>query len=63
MPETSEVWTPRERLLITEQLIELPTVVGHHVLLAGTLRSLGLPLDNERAEPNTALDDNPGDKS
>ena len=41
-------------LLTTEQLIELPMLVGHYILLAGTLRSLGVPLDSEQAEPETA---------
>ncbi|MFJ6571291.1 carboxymuconolactone decarboxylase family protein [Streptomyces sp. NPDC091292] len=38
-------------LLTTEQMIELPMLVGHYVLLAGTLRSLGVPLDGPRAAP------------
>ena len=32
-------------LLSTDQLIELPMLVGHYILLAGTLESLGVPLD------------------
>ncbi|WP_405797742.1 carboxymuconolactone decarboxylase family protein [Streptomyces sp. NBC_01506] len=36
-------------LLTTEQLIELPMLVGHYVLLAGTLRSLAVPLDGPHA--------------
>jgi alkylhydroperoxidase family enzyme len=47
-------WRELSRLLTTEQLIELPMLVGHYILLAGTLRSLGVPLDSEQAEPNIA---------
>ncbi|MFE4612052.1 carboxymuconolactone decarboxylase family protein [Streptomyces niveus] len=38
-----------DALLTTEQLIELPMLVGHYILLAGTLRSLGVPLDGPHA--------------
>jgi AhpD family alkylhydroperoxidase len=46
-------WHALSELLNTEQLIELPMLVGHYALLAGTLNSLGVPLDSVRAEPNT----------
>jgi 4-carboxymuconolactone decarboxylase len=46
-------WHALSGLLNTEQLIELPMLVGHYVLLAGTLNSLGVPLDSVQAEPNT----------
>jgi alkylhydroperoxidase family enzyme len=46
-------WRALSALLTTEQLIELPMLVGHYVLLAGTLHSLGVPLDSVQAEPNT----------
>jgi hypothetical protein len=44
-------WRELSAVLTTEQLIELPMLVGHYVLLAGTLRSLGVPLDSEKAQP------------
>jgi len=47
-------WRELSVLLTTEQLVELPMLVGHYILLAGTLRSLGVPLDSEQAEPETA---------
>jgi alkylhydroperoxidase family enzyme len=47
-------WRELSALLTTEQLVELPMLVGHYILLAGTLRSLGVPLDSEPAEPKTA---------
>jgi AhpD family alkylhydroperoxidase len=47
-------WHALSELLNTEQLIELPMLVGHYALLAGTLNSLGVPLDSVQAEPNTA---------
>jgi 4-carboxymuconolactone decarboxylase len=63
-------WRGLSALLTTEQLVELPMLVGHYILLAGTLRSLGVPLeteqvartfssigvplDSEHAEPDTA---------
>jgi alkylhydroperoxidase family enzyme len=63
-------WRGLSALLTTEQLVELPMLVGHYILLAGTLRSLGVPLeseqvartlssigvplDNEPTEPDTA---------
>jgi len=47
-------WRALSALLTTEQLVELPVLVGHYVLLAGTLNSLGVPLDRvQAAEPNT----------
>jgi hypothetical protein len=46
-------WDALSPLLTTEQLVELPMLVGHYILLAGTLRSLRVPLDDERAEVNT----------
>jgi AhpD family alkylhydroperoxidase len=46
-------WDALSPLLTTEQLVELPMLVGHYILLAGTLRSLRVPLDDERAEANT----------
>lgn len=47
-------WRGLSAVLTTEQLIELPMLVGHYILLAGTLRSLGVPLDSERTQPHTA---------
>jgi 4-carboxymuconolactone decarboxylase len=63
-------WRGLSALLSTEQLVELPMLVGHYILLAGTLRSLrvpleteqvartfssiGAPLDTKQTEPNTA---------
>jgi 4-carboxymuconolactone decarboxylase len=44
-------WRELSALLTTEQLIELPMLVGHYVLLAGTLRSLGVPLDSVQVDP------------
>jgi len=41
-------WRGLSALLTTEQLVELPMLVGHYVLLAGTLRSLGVPLESEQ---------------
>jgi len=69
--EISEAtWRGLSALLTTEQLVELPMLVGHYILLAGTLRSLGVPLESdqiarkldsigvplvgEHAEPNAA---------
>ena len=40
-------WRGLSALLSTEQLVELPMLVGHYILLAGTLRSLGVPLETE----------------
>ncbi|MCU1682585.1 MAG: hypothetical protein JWQ81_3324 [Amycolatopsis sp.] len=42
---TETTWHALAELLTTEQLVELPMLVGHYTLLAGTLRSLGVPLD------------------
>lgn len=47
-------WRGLSELLTTEQLIELPMLVGHYILLAGTIQALGVPVDGERTEPNTA---------
>jgi len=47
-------WQELSTLLTTEQLIELPVLVGHYILLAGMLNSLGVPLDSKGAAPNTA---------
>jgi 4-carboxymuconolactone decarboxylase len=41
-------WHGLSALLTTEQLVELPMLVGHYILLAGTLRSLGVPLESEQ---------------
>jgi 4-carboxymuconolactone decarboxylase len=41
-------WRGLSALLTTEQLVELPMLVGHYILLAGTLRSLGVPLESEQ---------------
>jgi alkylhydroperoxidase family enzyme len=46
-------WRGLSEQLTTEQLVELPMLAGHYVLLAGLLRSLGVPLDSEQAESNT----------
>lgn len=40
-------WHELSALLTPEQLVELPMLVGHYVLLAGTLGSLRVPLDRE----------------
>jgi alkylhydroperoxidase family enzyme len=47
-------WRDLSGFLTTEQLIELPMLVGHYILLAGTLRSLGVPLDGEPEESRPA---------
>ena len=47
-------WRGLSALLTMEQLVELPMLVGHYILLAGTLRSLGVQLDSAHTEPNTA---------
>jgi 4-carboxymuconolactone decarboxylase len=47
-------WRGLAALLSNEQLVELPMLVGHYILLAGTLRSLGVPLDSEHTQPDTA---------
>jgi alkylhydroperoxidase family enzyme len=44
-------WRGLNEHLSTEQLVELPMLVGHYILLAGTLRSLGVPLDSETEQP------------
>jgi alkylhydroperoxidase family enzyme len=41
-------WRGLSALLTTEQLVELPMLVGHYILLAGTLRSLGVPLESDQ---------------
>jgi 4-carboxymuconolactone decarboxylase len=47
--EISEAtWRGLSALLTTEQLVELPMLVGHYILLAGTLRSLGVPLESDQ---------------
>jgi 4-carboxymuconolactone decarboxylase len=45
-----DTWRGLSELLTVEQLVELPMLVGHYVLLAGTLRSLAVPFDTERPE-------------
>jgi 4-carboxymuconolactone decarboxylase len=50
---TEPTWHGLAELLTTEQLVELPMLVGHYALLAGTLRSLGVPLDSAWPEPET----------
>jgi alkylhydroperoxidase family enzyme len=47
-------WRGLNSLLTTEQLVELPMLVGHYILLAGTLNALGVPLDIAQANPDTA---------
>jgi alkylhydroperoxidase family enzyme len=47
-------WGGLSQLLTIEQLVELPMLVGHYILLAGTLRALGVPLDSQQPEANTA---------
>ena len=47
-------WRGLSALLTTEQLVELPMLVGHYILLAGTLRSLGVQLDSARPGSNLA---------
>jgi alkylhydroperoxidase family enzyme len=51
-------WRALSLVLTTEQLIELPMLVGHYILLAGTLSSLGVPIDDRpgRPGPDTAPD-------
>ena len=45
--EISEAtWRGLSVLLTTEQLVELPMLVGHYILLGGVLRSLGVPLES-----------------
>ena len=39
-------WRGLSALLTTEQLVELPMLVGHYILLGGVLRSLGVPLES-----------------
>ena len=47
--EISEAtWGGLSALLTTEQLVELPMLVGHYILLAGRLRSLGVPLESDQ---------------
>jgi 4-carboxymuconolactone decarboxylase len=41
-------WQGLSDLLTTEQLVELTMLVGHYILLAGTLRSLRVPLESEQ---------------
>ena len=38
-------WRGLSQALTEEQLIELPMLAGHYILLAGLLKSLGVPLD------------------
>jgi 4-carboxymuconolactone decarboxylase len=45
---SDDTWRGLSALLTTEQLIELPMLVGHYVLLAGTLRSLAVPLESDQ---------------
>jgi alkylhydroperoxidase family enzyme len=42
---TDTTWRELSGLLSTEQLIELPMLVGHYIMLADTLRALRVPLD------------------
>jgi alkylhydroperoxidase family enzyme len=42
---TDATWHELSALLSTEQLIELPMLVGHYIMLADTLRALRVPLD------------------
>ena len=42
---SDEVWAELRPLLSDEQLIEVCMLVGHYGMLAGTLNSLGVPLD------------------
>jgi 4-carboxymuconolactone decarboxylase len=42
---TRETWRELSGTLSTEQLVELPMLVGHYVLLAGVLNSLAVELD------------------
>jgi 4-carboxymuconolactone decarboxylase len=44
---SDDTWRRLSAILTTEQLIELPMLVGHYVLLAGTLRSLAVPLESD----------------
>jgi alkylhydroperoxidase family enzyme len=48
------IWSGLSALLTTDQLVELPMLVGHYILLAGTLRSLGVPLDSAHTDPTIA---------
>jgi alkylhydroperoxidase family enzyme len=45
---SEDTWQGLSLLLTTEQLIELPMLVGHYILLAGMLRSLEVPLESEQ---------------
>jgi alkylhydroperoxidase family enzyme len=46
-------WRGLSSLLTTEQLVELPMLVGHYILLAGTLNALHVALDIAQ-NPDTA---------
>jgi len=41
-------WRGLSEHLTTQQLVELPMLVGHYILLAGTLKTLGVPIDDEQ---------------
>ena len=45
-----ETWDRLRGFLNAEQLITLPMLVGHYILLAGTLNSLEIPIDERVAE-------------
>ena len=45
---SEDTWQGLSLFLSTEQLIELPMLVGHYILLAGMLRSLEVPLESEQ---------------
>ncbi|MFJ2830694.1 carboxymuconolactone decarboxylase family protein [Streptomyces sp. NPDC087263] len=44
-------WRELSARLTTEQLIELPMLVGHYIMLADTLRALRIPLDEALPGP------------
>jgi AhpD family alkylhydroperoxidase len=44
-----DTWCELTTFMTAEQMIELPMLVGHYTLLAGTLSALRVPLDSEPA--------------
>lgn len=50
---SEDTWRGLSALLTTEQLVELPMLVGHYTLLAGTLRSLRVPLEGRKPGSST----------
>jgi alkylhydroperoxidase family enzyme len=44
-------WNRLAAFLDSEQLIVLPMLVGHYIMLAGTLNALGVAIDDYVADP------------